>query len=231
MAAANLCSDCQKTESILSTWEINFFTRRPLTCYHVKVQREDKKKIQFFAQGDAGMVSASERGLGPGQPDTHRNCWGKVGRTGHTFVSYLAVWMCLSCLTVEGDNLLIFLYVSVSFPFGHSLFFSLSLFGPLFLSLTSSVSFLQLFLSVRSPWLLWPTCGFIGQLSDDFRSILFNVLPVGVRKMSYLLQLSLQKYSKLLPAVRSSDGLQECNFCSSEFWMSWIVRGRYPVNW
>lgn len=123
MAAANLCSDCQKTESILSTSEINFFTRRPLSCYHVKVQREDKKKIHFFAQGDAGMVSASESGLGPGQPDIHRNCWGKVGRTGHTFVSYLTVWMCLSCLTVEGNNLLIFLYVSVSFPICHSLFF------------------------------------------------------------------------------------------------------------
>lgn len=35
--------------------------------------------------------------------------------------------------------------------------------------------------------------------------------------MSYLPQLSLQKYSKLLPAVRSKDGLQESNLCGSEF--------------
>lgn len=105
------------------------------------------------------------------------------------------------------------------------------LFGLLFLSLTTHVSsFLQRCLSVLSLWLLWPTCGFIGQLSDEFRSILFNGLLLDVRKMSYLLQLSLQKYSKLLPAVWLSDGLQECNSCSSVFWMSRIVREGYPVS-
>lgn len=27
--------------------------------------------------GGAGMVFVSERGLGPGYPDIHRNCWGQ----------------------------------------------------------------------------------------------------------------------------------------------------------
>lgn len=140
------------------------------------------------------MASVSERGLGPGQPHVHRNCLGKVGRAGHTLVPYLTVWVCLSSLTPAGNKHIIFLYVSVFFPlFCHFLFF-LS-FDP-----HHSISlFLLLFLSGRFPRHQWPTCGFIGQLSDDFRSILFNCLPVSVRKMSYLLQLSLQKCSKLLP--------------------------------
>lgn len=158
------------------------------------------------------MVSVSERGLGPGRPDIRSNCLGgKVGRTGHTHVSYLTVWVCLSCMTAEGKKHLIFLCVVLFFSLlSLSILSSLPLDLSFWSYLSSPSSFSCFYLSVP-PCHPWPTCGFIGQQSADFRSILFNSLPRGLGKMSSLLQLSSQKYSKLLPAVCCADGQQECN--------------------
>lgn len=175
MAAANLCSDCQKNESVLSAWKIIFFARPPLTCYHVKVQRERGGKTQsVHGGGEAGMVSVSERGLGPGQSHVHRRCRGKVGRMGHTLVSH---------------RLGIFLFFFFLPPFLHFLFFPCSL-SPSY-SLYLPVSPAPSLRPIPSTH-LWPTCEFIGQLSDNFRSILFNSFPVDVRGMSYLPQLRSQ---------------------------------------
>lgn len=64
LTAANLCSYCEKNECVLSAWKIIFFTRPPLNCYHVKVQKGGRKKSSL--RRGTGMVSVSERGLGPG---------------------------------------------------------------------------------------------------------------------------------------------------------------------
>lgn len=60
LAAANLCSDCQKNESVLSAWKIIFFARPPLTCYHVKVEKRGKKTVCVWGWGRNG-VSLRER--------------------------------------------------------------------------------------------------------------------------------------------------------------------------
>ena len=75
LSAAPGCSDCQKNESILSTWKLIFFATSSVNL----LSCESKQKNPVFVEGrwGAGMVFVSERGLGPGHPDIHRNCWGQ----------------------------------------------------------------------------------------------------------------------------------------------------------
>lgn len=96
-------------------------------------------------------------------------------------------------------------------------------FSILFLPSSLDLSF-SLFLSFHLSTCR-PTSKFIGQLSGNFKSFLLNSLPMGVRKMRYLLQLSSQKLCKycLLPLQ-----LIDTNVCCSAYWMSWIVRWRCP---
>lgn len=124
-----------------------------------------------------------DRGLGP-----TRHSQGVLGESGPSRThpcSCLTVWVFLSCLTAGGEKAHDIFTICVSLSLTSvTLSFFHALIGPLLI-----LPFLQLFLSVHSTRHQWPTSGLIGQLSDDFKSILFNSLPVGVRKMSYLLQL------------------------------------------
>lgn len=114
--------------------------------------------------------------------DVHRSCGGKVGRTGHTLVSYLTVWV----------------------------------------SFDPTPPFSSSFSSFPCP--PWPTCGFIGQLSDVSRSIILNSFPMGVSSVcrntvSYcLLSGQLMDCRNVICATLSS-------------WMSWLVRGTHVMNW
>lgn len=147
-----------------------------------------------------------------------------MGRAGHTLVSYLTVWLCLSCLTAEGNKLLIFLHLSVSLPFCHFLFFFSCLSQTFVFILNSPVSssssfHQRLLLSVLLPL---DSCGpladlWVNCLTISAPSYLMLSQWASGGKMSNPLQLSWQKCRKLLPAVPSSDGPQECNFCSSDF--------------
>lgn len=148
-------------------------------------------------KGGGGLVSVSQRGLGPVHPDIQRNCWGRKWAKQDTPLCHISPSGCVCLPDSWGGRSTSYSHMCLSFiPPSSSVTFyffpSLSL--DLSFDLYPSISlFLQLFLSVCSPRHPWPTCGFIGQLPDDFRSVLFNSLPVGVSEMSYLPQLSLQK--------------------------------------
>lgn len=107
-----------------------------------------------------------------------RTCWkGKWVERDAPLVSCVTVWACLSCLTAEGNKLLKSFRLSVSPHFCH---FQTTLSAP------SAPNRLLLFpnapprpASSAAPphHLSGLTCGFIGQLSDGFGSVLFNALP------------------------------------------------------
>ena len=77
--------------------------RPPLTCCHVKVNKGGQKiKKSSFCRGEVGGrngVCLRERIRARPSRHTQELLGAKVGRVGHTHVSCLTVWACLSCLT------------------------------------------------------------------------------------------------------------------------------------
>lgn len=60
LTAANLCGYCEKNECVLSAWKIIFFTRPPLNCYHVKVQKGGEEKNPVCVGGQEWCQSPRE---------------------------------------------------------------------------------------------------------------------------------------------------------------------------
>lgn len=115
-----------------------------------------------------------------------RTCWrGKWVERDAPLVLCVTLWVCLSCLTAEGNKLLKSFRLSVSLYFCH---FQTNLSAPLAPIgsrrpvVFKSSSLTRLLGCFSPPPLSRPTCGFIGQLSDNFSSVLFNALPRGARK-------------------------------------------------
>lgn len=112
-----------------------------------------------------------------------QTCWrGKWVERDAPLVSCVTVWVCLSCLTAEGNKLLKSFRLSVSLHFCHfqtTLSATSATRRPVVFKFSSSTRLLG---SSSPPPLSRPTCGFIGQLSDDSSSVLFNALPGGVQE-------------------------------------------------
>lgn len=116
-----------------------------------------------------------------------RTCWrGKWVERDAPLVSCVTVWVCLSCLTAEGNKLLKSFPLSVSLHFCHFQTTLSTPSAPISRPLTCCFQILLLDppprLLLSPPPLSWPTCGFIGQLSDDSSSVLFNALPGGAQE-------------------------------------------------
>lgn len=117
LAAANLCGVHQKIESTLSAWKkqkqncLLYTSSFNLLLCESTAEREIERegwKNPVCVEGRGGSVGLRERIRA--RP-ARRSQELKVGRTRHTLVSHLTVWVCLSCLTAEGKKQIIFLCV------------------------------------------------------------------------------------------------------------------------
>lgn len=131
LSAANLCSDCQKNESVLSAWKkIIFFARPPVTCHHVKEQtRQDKNPV--CVGGGRNGVSLRERIRARPTRHSQEVLGGKWAEWG-TPLCHISP---SGCVWPACTHNIIYLYMSAFFfPLLSLSIFSSLFFGPMFWS-------------------------------------------------------------------------------------------------